>query len=127
MGFGPSIVLATIVTAGLAAFIGVGALRVRGLLLAVSTFAFGVAASQYFYQRPILSAGQVESVPFLRASLFGLNTQSQRTYYYVVLAVLAVGVDDHRAACGARASAARRSACATTPKARRATPSRPRG
>jgi ABC-type branched-subunit amino acid transport system ATPase component/ABC-type branched-subunit amino acid transport system permease subunit len=92
MGFGPSIVLGTLVTAGLAALIGVGALRVRGLLLAVSTFAFGVAASQYFYLRPILSAGQVESVPFQRSSLFGLNTQSQRTYYFVVLAVLAVVV-----------------------------------
>ena len=42
-----SIVLAAFVTAGLAALIGVGALRVRGLLLAVSTFAFAVAAQQY--------------------------------------------------------------------------------
>ena len=33
--------LAALLTAALAALIGVGALRVRGLLLAVSTFAFG--------------------------------------------------------------------------------------
>ena len=56
LGFGPSILLAALITAALAALIGVGALRVRGLLLAVSTFAFGLAASQYFYNRPILSA-----------------------------------------------------------------------
>ena len=40
-----SIVIADVLAAGLAALIGIGALRVRGLLLAVSTFAFGVAAS----------------------------------------------------------------------------------
>ena len=64
----------------------------RGLLLAVSTFAFGLAASQYFYNRPILSAGQVESVPFLRTNFFGLDVQSQRTYYYVVLVALVLAV-----------------------------------
>ena len=92
LGFGPSILVATFVTAGLAALIGVGALRVRGLLLAVSTFAFGLAASQYFYNRPILSAGQVESVPFLRTSFFGLGVGSQRTWYYVTLVALVIGV-----------------------------------
>ena len=84
--------VATLLTAGLAALIGVGALRVRGLLLAVSTFAFGLAASQYFYNRPILSAGQVESVPFLRTSFFGLDVHSQRTWYYVVLVALVIAV-----------------------------------
>ena len=84
--------LATLVTAGIAALIGVGALRVRGLLLAVSTFAFGVAASQYFYHRPILSAGSTSSVPFSRTDLFGIDIRNQRTYYYVVLAVLVVVV-----------------------------------
>jgi ABC-type branched-subunit amino acid transport system ATPase component/ABC-type branched-subunit amino acid transport system permease subunit len=92
LGFGPSILVATLVTAALAALIGVGALRVRGLLLAVSTFAFGLAASQYFYNRPILSAGQVESVPFLRTSFFGLGVASQRTWYYVTLVALVIGV-----------------------------------
>jgi len=62
------------------------------LLLAVSTFAFGVAASQYFYYRPILSAGQVESVPFLRTSFFGIGVQSQRVFYYVVLVALVIAV-----------------------------------
>ena len=92
LAFGPSVVLATLVTAGIAALIGVGALRVRGLLLAVSTFAFGVAASQYFYHRPILSAGSTTSVPFSRTDLFGIDIRNQRTYYYVVLAVLVVVV-----------------------------------
>jgi len=92
LGFGPSILVATVLTAALAALIGVGALRVRGLLLAVSTFAFGVAASQYFYYRPILSAGQVESVPFLRTTFFGIGVLSQRVFYYVALVALVIAV-----------------------------------
>jgi ABC-type branched-subunit amino acid transport system ATPase component/ABC-type branched-subunit amino acid transport system permease subunit len=88
--FGLSILLAALVTAALAAFIGLGALRVRGLLLAVSTFAFAEAASQFLYNQPILSGGNSAAVPFSRTDLFGLGLQSQRTYYYVVLAVLVV-------------------------------------
>ncbi|MET0726808.1 MAG: branched-chain amino acid ABC transporter permease/ATP-binding protein [Acidimicrobiales bacterium] len=90
LDFGLSVVLAALITAALAAVIGVGALRVRGLLLAVSTFAFGLAASQYLYRRPILSGGRSDSVAFPRTDLFGLDLTSQRTYYYLVLAVLVV-------------------------------------
>ncbi len=86
-----SILLAAFATAGLAALIGVGALRVRGLLLAVSTFAFAVAAQQYLFRQPVLSDDQL-SVPFRRGTLFGLDLSEQRTYYYVCLAVLVAAV-----------------------------------
>jgi ABC-type branched-subunit amino acid transport system ATPase component/ABC-type branched-subunit amino acid transport system permease subunit len=82
-----SILLAAFATAGLAALIGIGALRVRGLLLAVSTFAFAVAASQYLFRQPVLS-DDLTSVPFPRGTLFGLDLSSQRTYYYVCLGAL---------------------------------------
>jgi len=72
----------------LTAVIGALALRVRGLLLAVITFAFGLAAAQYLYRRPALSDGATSSVRFARTDLWGLDLASQRTYYYVVLAVL---------------------------------------
>ena len=85
-----AIAISTLLVAGLAALIGLGALRVRGLLLAVSTFAFGVAAQQYLYRRPVFSDGNSVSVPLPRGTLFGLDLSSQRTYYYVVLVVLAV-------------------------------------
>ncbi|HXY94392.1 MAG TPA: ABC transporter permease, partial [Acidimicrobiia bacterium] len=85
-----AIVIATLLVAGLAALIGLGALRVRGLLLAVSTFAFAVAAQQYLYRRPVLSDNNFVSVPFPRGTLFGLGLDSQRTFYYVVLVVLAL-------------------------------------
>jgi ABC-type branched-subunit amino acid transport system ATPase component/ABC-type branched-subunit amino acid transport system permease subunit len=90
MGYGPSIILAALVTAALAALIGVGALRVQGLLLAVSTFAFGLAASQYLYNRPILSGGFTDTVPFQRTDLFGIDVTSQRAWYFVVLVVLVI-------------------------------------
>ena len=56
----------------------------------MSTFAFGVAAQQYLYRRPVFSDGNSVSVPLPRGTLFGLDLSSQRTYYYVVLVVLAV-------------------------------------
>jgi ABC-type branched-subunit amino acid transport system ATPase component/ABC-type branched-subunit amino acid transport system permease subunit len=87
-----SIALASLVTAVLAALIGIGALRVRGLLLAVSTFAFAVAAQQYLYQQDVFSGGSSSTVAFPRGSLLGLDFSSQRTYYYVVLAVLVVTI-----------------------------------
>ena len=56
----------------------------------MSTFAFGVAAQQYLYRRPVFSDGNSVSVPLPRGTLFGLDLSSQRTYYYVVLGVLAL-------------------------------------
>jgi ABC-type branched-subunit amino acid transport system ATPase component/branched-subunit amino acid ABC-type transport system permease component len=85
-----AIALATLLVAGLAAIIGLGALRVRGLLLAVSTFAFAVAAQQYLYRRPVLSDNNSISVPLPRGTLFGLDLSSQRTYYYVTLVALLI-------------------------------------
>ena len=46
-----AIIIMTAVCAGVAAIIGAGALRVRGLLLAVVTFVFALAAQQYLFQR----------------------------------------------------------------------------
>jgi ABC-type branched-subunit amino acid transport system ATPase component/ABC-type branched-subunit amino acid transport system permease subunit len=85
-----AIVAATIITALLATVVGLGALRIRGLLLAVTTFALAVAAQSYLYRRPIFTGGASGTVAFRRGELFGLDLSSQRSYYYVVLAVLAV-------------------------------------
>ena len=88
--FAVSIIIATACMAIFAAIIGLSALRVRGMLLAVSTFALAIAAENFFYNMPFISNGQSGSVPFVRGNLFGLNLTSQRTYYYVVLGVLAI-------------------------------------
>jgi len=84
-----SMLLAGAVAAVTAAVIGLGALRVKGLLLAVSTFAFALAAQQYVYRRPVLSDGK-RSVPYRRGSLGPIDLTSQRSYYFFCLAMLAL-------------------------------------
>lgn len=90
LAFAPSAALAIAITAGIAALIGVGALRVRGLLLAVSTFAFGVAATQYLFRRPLLTGGATGPVTFERTDLYGIDLSSQRAWYYLALVALCV-------------------------------------
>ncbi len=88
MPFALSILLAAVFVAGVAALIGSGALRVTGLLLAVSTFAFAVTAGAWIYQLKVFTPEQTTLFP--RGSIFGLDLNEERTYYFVILAVLAV-------------------------------------
>jgi ABC-type branched-subunit amino acid transport system ATPase component/ABC-type branched-subunit amino acid transport system permease subunit len=83
-----AVLVMALVTALLAAVIGAGALRVRGLLLAVVTFVFAVAAQQYLWHRPFLSGG-TDSVFVERPLIGSLDLASQRAYYYVALIALA--------------------------------------
>lgn len=85
-----AIPLAALFVAGMAVVIGLGALRVRGLRLAVTTFVFAVAAQQYIYRVPMFSDGNSSSVTFRRGSLFGVSLESHRTYYYLCVVVLLV-------------------------------------
>ena len=85
-----SMLLAAGMAAATAALIGLGALRVKGLLLAVTTFAFAMAAQQYLYRRPMLNGGNSQSIPFRRGSLGPLDLASQRAYYYLCLGILVV-------------------------------------
>lgn len=88
--FWGAIAIATVTAAGLAALMGAGSLRVRGLLLAVTTFAFALAAEQFLYRQPLLNGNSSGVAVFTRGSFLGIDMSSQRNYYYVVLAVLAV-------------------------------------
>ena len=85
-----SMLLAAAMAAITAALIGLGALRVKGLLLAVTTFAFAMAAQQYLYRRPMLNGDNSQSIPFRRGSLGPLDLSSQRAYYYLCLGILVV-------------------------------------
>ncbi|MGA4539617.1 ABC transporter permease subunit [Uniformispora flossi] len=87
--FPTAVAAASLVTAALAALIGVGALRVRGLLLAVSTAAFAVACSQWAYTQDVFHDSPTRpTATFTRTDVFGIDVSSQRSYYYVVLVVL---------------------------------------
>ena len=61
-----SMMIAALLTALIAAAVGVGSLRVRGLLLAVSTFTFALAAQTYLFRRDVLDDRQQAVVEFDR-------------------------------------------------------------
>ncbi len=87
-----AIVATTAGSAVLAMILGLSSLRVKGLYLAVVTFVFALAAQQYFFSLGILSGASTDgaNLPFVPGKLFSLSFPGQRTYYYVVLVILAV-------------------------------------
>jgi ABC-type branched-subunit amino acid transport system ATPase component/ABC-type branched-subunit amino acid transport system permease subunit len=90
MPFGVGLLLGAVVACLLATVVGIGALRVRGLLLAASTLAFAIAAQAYIFERPIFSLGQpTVQLPRGRIGPFDL-TVNNRAYYYGTLLVLVV-------------------------------------
>jgi ABC-type branched-subunit amino acid transport system ATPase component/ABC-type branched-subunit amino acid transport system permease subunit len=87
-----AIVLGAVIACVVAVAIGLGALRVKGLLLAVSTLAFAIAAEVYVFPRPILvgteggTTGEVD-----RGKLGPLDlTVHNRAYYFFALGVLVI-------------------------------------
>ncbi|GJM37653.1 MAG: hypothetical protein DHS20C19_10200 [Acidimicrobiales bacterium] len=87
----PSIVAAVFLTAAIAAITGIGALRVRGIMLAISTFAFAIAAEKYIYQRPFFSNGD-SSVVFERGHFFGINLRQQENFFRFSLVCLVITI-----------------------------------
>ena len=55
MPFVLAILLGATIACVVAVAVGLGALRVKGLLLAISTMAFAIAAEQYIFPRPIFA------------------------------------------------------------------------
>ncbi len=87
LSFGAAVGFATIFGALAGVLVGAPALRIRGLMLPVTTFAFAVAASTWFFPLPFISgAGGSLSTP--PGTLFGINLANERNYYYLCLAVL---------------------------------------
>ncbi len=85
-----ALLLGAVVACIVATLVGLGALRVRGLLLAASTLAFAIAAQAYIFPRPIFSLGQ-STVRLPRSPIGPFDIRiNNRGYYYVVLVVLVV-------------------------------------
>ncbi|HVX18526.1 MAG TPA: branched-chain amino acid ABC transporter permease/ATP-binding protein [Acidimicrobiales bacterium] len=85
-----AVLIMTLVTAAVATLIGVGALRIRGLLLGVSTFVFAYAAQQDLFHFAVFTGGLQPPIRAPRGTLFSLDLTEQRTFYWVVLGVFAV-------------------------------------
>ncbi len=90
--FVPAVLLGAIVACLVAVAVGVGALRVKGLLLAISTMAFAIAAQYYIFPRPIFTGSEGSlTVQLSRGKLGPFDlTHLNRGYYYFTLAALVV-------------------------------------
>jgi branched-chain amino acid transport system permease protein len=70
--------------------VGLPALRIRGLYLAVTTLAFAVAATDVLLNQKY--AGRFLSATLDRPTLFGFSTDDDRVFYYVTLFFLVLAV-----------------------------------
>jgi branched-chain amino acid transport system permease protein len=87
-----ALIVAGLAGAAAAIVVGIPALRLPGLLLAVTTFAFALAMYSYFLNREFFEWVPVDVRPE-RAPLFGrIDYSSERGMYYVILAILALTV-----------------------------------
>ena len=88
-----TLLLAGLAGAMVAVIVGLPALRLRGFFLAVTTLAFAMAASAYLLNVQYFSWAPDPNSVVIRPRLFGgISLASERTYYYVCLAVLALAV-----------------------------------
>ena len=67
---------------------GYPAIRRRGLFLALTTFAVGVAVSRFVFQEPVFTTGVVVRRP----ELFGVSLAGDRVFYAFELICLSVGL-----------------------------------
>jgi branched-chain amino acid transport system permease protein len=81
---------ATIATAIVAGIIGLPALRIRGLYLAVATFAFGAAVSELFSSPKYLQNHLPREVN--RPSLFFIDFNDDRSMYFLCVAALLISL-----------------------------------
>jgi len=81
-----------LVCAAVATVIGLGALRVRGLLLGVSTFVFAYACQQYLFKTDLFTGGMSPPIAMPRGTFGSWDLRDQRTYYWLVLGALALVV-----------------------------------
>jgi branched-chain amino acid transport system permease protein len=85
------LVVAGLIGAGIAIVVGVAALRIPGLSLAVVTFAFAKACSSFFLKHDHFGAIPHQDERVARAAIFGrIVIESERRYYFFALAVLLV-------------------------------------
>lgn len=91
LGFAASAALAALVGLVAAVVVGLPALRVKGLLLAVTTLAFAVFCAAWLLNLDILDGGR-PSIRVPRTIEAGIDFSSQRVFYWLCLLVLAVAM-----------------------------------
>lgn len=87
--WGIAVILATALGVLVAVLVGLPALRVRGLFLAVTTLAFAVMAGTWLFRQDFFSGGTTSPRPPDRPAVFGVDVgESRRTLYLVCLVTL---------------------------------------
>ena len=89
--FFAALAVATVVGALTAVAVGLPALRVRGILLAVTTLAFALFAQAWLLDLDLFDGGR-PSIRVPRVIEAGIDLGPQRNYYWFCLALLAVAV-----------------------------------
>jgi ABC-type branched-subunit amino acid transport system ATPase component/ABC-type branched-subunit amino acid transport system permease subunit len=84
--------IATAVGAAAALLIGLPALRVRGLFLAVITLAFAVAASNWVFRQSAFTGSEFSPITPAQQppNVFGIDFSNRRSFYYLCYATLLV-------------------------------------
>lgn len=85
-----SIFIAAALTGALAVLVGLPALRIRGLFLAVTTFAFGLAITGVLFNRRY--AGWLLADDVKRPTLLFIDFEDERSMYYLCLAALVLSI-----------------------------------
>jgi ABC-type branched-subunit amino acid transport system ATPase component/ABC-type branched-subunit amino acid transport system permease subunit len=82
--------VATAVGTAAALVVGLPALRVRGLFLAVSTIAFAVAASNWLFRQPVFVGSEFSTVTPIQQppDFLGIDFSDRRNFYWLCFAVL---------------------------------------
>ena len=89
--FGFGILVGGVVGVVAAVVIGLPALRVKGLFLAVTTLTFAIATQQWLLSRSLFLGGTTVAI-LPRAHLGPIDLRDQRTYYYLCLAALVIAI-----------------------------------
>ena len=90
--WGVALLVATLVGFAAALIIGVPALRIQGLFLAVVTLAFAVAASNWMFRQAAFTGSEfATTTPFMTPPKFlGVDFGDRRSFYYLCLGCLFV-------------------------------------
>ena len=90
MPFGVVVAYAVVASVLIAVVVGLPALRVKGLFLAVTTVGFAVAVDSYLVRHPTFVGDNTSVATVPRPSLGFIDFRSQHAYYYLCLGVLVV-------------------------------------
>jgi branched-chain amino acid transport system permease protein len=91
VSFWLAVPIASLVTAGVAVLVGIPALRIPGLYLAVATFAFAAVVQDLFFDRQLFGWAQ-PSGGVSRPQLFVIDFDDQRAMYFLCAVALALSI-----------------------------------